>query len=202
MAANFDGCALPLAKIETLLANNPDSVVVVDEAYVDFGADSAIALVNRYPNLLVIQTFSKSRSLAGLRVGFAVGDSGLIDGLQRVKNSFNSYPLDRFAIAGATASIEDREWFERTRQAVIRTRTQLTRDLEAQGFQVLPSAANFIFARHPGRDAGELALALRQRGIIVRHFKQSRIEQFLRITVGTDEQCATLTSALGEILTA
>jgi histidinol-phosphate aminotransferase len=178
-------------------------VVVVDEAYIDFGGpgvDSAVPLVNRHPNLLVVQTLSKSRSLAGLRVGFAVSHVDLIDGLQRVKNSFNSYPLDRFAITGATAAIEDRSWFDRTRQAVIDTRTTLTGELEALGFEVLPSAANFVFARHPGHDAGETAQALRQRGIIVRHFKQPRIEQFLRITIGTDDQCAQLVAALKDIL--
>lgn len=194
------GRALPLADFEILLQANPDSVVVVDEAYIDFGGESAVTLVNRYPNLLVVQTFSKSRSLAGLRVGFAVGHPDLIDALQRVKNSFNSYPLDRLASVGATAAIADREWFEHTRQAVIRTRTALTRDLESLGFEVLPSAANFVFARHPQHDAEKSALALRQRGIIVRHFKQPRIEQFLRITIGTDEQCAALVAALREIL--
>ena len=194
------GRALALADIEVLLKANPDSVVVIDEAYIDFGGESAVPLVNRYPNLLVVQTLSKSRSLAGLRVGFAIGHVDLIDGLQRVKNSFNSYPLDRCAIAGATAAIEDREWFDRTRQAVIRTREALTRDLAALGFEVLPSAANFVFARQPRRDAGEIAQALRQRGIIVRHFNLPRIEQFLRITVGTDAQCALLVTALREIL--
>ena len=194
------GRALPLADIEELLKANPASVVIVDEAYVDFGGASAVALVSRYPNLLVVQTFSKSRSLAGLRVGFAIGHPDLIDALQRVKNSFNSYPLDRLAIAGATAALEDREWFERTRQAVIRTRTALTQNLESLGFEVLPSAANFIFARHPKHDAEKSALALRRRGIIVRHFKAQRIEQFLRITVGTDAQCTALVKALKEIL--
>ena len=196
------GRALPLADIEALLQAHPDSVVLVDEAYVDFGGESAVALVNRHPNLLVVQTFSKSRSLAGLRVGFAIGHADLIDALNRVKNSFNSYPLDRLAIAGATAAIEDREWFDRTRQAVMRTRATLTRDLESLSFEVLPSATNFVFARHPRHDAGKSALALRQRGIIVRHFKLPRIEQFLRITVGTDEQCAALIVALKEILSA
>jgi histidinol-phosphate aminotransferase len=196
------GRALPLAEIDALLNAHPDSVVVIDEAYVDFGAESAVALVNRHPNLLVVHTLSKSRSLAGLRVGFAVGHADLIAGLDRVKNSFNSYPLDRLATAGATAAIEDREWFERTRQAVIRTRRQLTEDLERLGFEVLPSAANFVFARHPAHDAEKSALALRQRGIIVRHFKAPRIDQFLRITVGTDEQCATLIDALKEITSA
>ncbi len=194
------GRALPLADIDALVKANPDSVVLVDEAYVDFGGESAVALVNRHPNLLVVQTFSKSRSLAGLRVGFAIGHADLIDALNRVKNSFNSYPLDRLAIAGATAAIEDREWFERTRQAVMLTRATLTRDLESLGFEVLPSSANFVFARHPRHDAAKSALALRRRGIIVRHFRLPRIEQFLRITVGTDEQCATLIAALREIL--
>jgi histidinol-phosphate aminotransferase len=193
------GRALPLADIARLLDANPDSVVVIDEAYVDFGAESAVALVKRYPNLLVVQTFSKSRSLAGLRVGFAVGHADLIEALERVKNSFNSYPLDRLAIAGAVAALEDHEWFDRTRQAVIRSRMKLVADLEALGFEVLPSGANFIFARHPRHDAATTAQALRQRSIIVRHFKQPRIDQFLRITVGTDEQCEALVSALRQI---
>lgn len=194
------GRLLPLSEIERLLAGNPDSAVVIDEAYVDFGGESAIALVDRYPNLLVVQTLSKSRSLAGLRVGFAVGHADLIEALERVKGSFNSYPLDRLAIAGAVAAIEDREHFETTRQTVIRTREKLVSDLEGLGFVVLPSAANFLFVRHPSRDAAEVSLALRQRSIIVRHFKQPRIEQFLRITVGTDEQCAALVTALHAIL--
>ncbi len=194
------GCVLPPADIETLLKANPDSVVIVNEAYIDFGGESVVPLVNRYPNLLVVQTLSKSRALAGLRVGFAIGHADLIDGLQRVKNSFNSYPLDRCASAGATAAIEDREWFDRTRQAVIHTRSSLTRNLEELGFDVLPSATNFIFARHPRHDAGATAQALRQHGILVRHFKQPRIEQFLRITIGTDAQCALLVAALKEIL--
>jgi histidinol-phosphate aminotransferase len=194
------GRALGLAEVEQIVAGNPDSVVVIDEAYVDFGAESAVRLVNRHRNLLVVHTLSKSRSLAGLRVGYAVGDAGLIEALERVKNSFNSYPLDRLALAGGVAALEDREWFERTRQFVIRSREALRIDLEKLGFQVLPSCANFVFARHPARDAGELAKALRERSIIVRHFRQPRIDQFLRITVGTDEQCQALVAALGEIL--
>lgn len=194
------GCLVPLADIERLVQANPDSVVVIDEAYVDFGGDSAIPLTTRYPNLLVVQTLSKSRSLAGLRVGFAVGHADLIDALERVKNSFNSYPLDRLAIAGAVAAYEDREYFAQTRRAVIASREKLVAELKALGFEVLPSAANFIFVRHPHHDAEKSALALRQRSIIVRHFKLPRIEQFLRITVGTDEQCAALVAALKEIL--
>lgn len=194
------GRALPLAEIERLLAGHPDSVVVVDEAYVDFGGESAIPLAAKYANLLVVQTLSKSRSLAGLRVGFAVGHEDLIEALERIKNSFNSYPLDRLAIAGAVAAMEDHTHFEITRLAVMKSRETLVQDLSALGFEVLPSAANFVFARHPQRDAGELAAALRQRSIIVRHFRQPRIEQFLRITVGTDAQCQALVSALREIL--
>ena len=182
------GIALPLDQVETILAANPDRVVVVDEAYVDFGAESAISLVDAYPNLLVTQTLSKSRSLAGLRVGFAVGHPDLIEGLQRVKNSFNSYPLDRLALAGAVAAMKDRDHFERTRQAVIGERDRLTGGLETLGFEVLPSAANFVLARPPGRNAGQLSAKLREQGIIVRHFTKARIEQFLRITVGTPEQ--------------
>jgi len=196
------GCLVPLADIERLLQANPDSVVVIDEAYVDFGGESAIPLIARYPNLLVVQTLSKSRSLAGLRVGFAAGHAELIEALERVKNSFNSYPLDRLAIAGAVAAFEDRDYFEQTRKAVIASRAKLVADLATLGFDVLPSAANFVFARHPRRDALETAQALRQRGVIVRHFKLPRIEQFLRITVGTDAQCAALVAALKEILTA
>jgi histidinol-phosphate aminotransferase len=167
---------------------------------VDFGTESAVTLVNAHPNLLVVHTLSKSRSLAGLRVGFAIGDAKLIEALERVKNSFNSYPLDRLALAGGVAAIEDREWFEQTRQAVMKSRETLTAQLASLGFEVLPSAANFIFARHPQRDAGQLAQALRERGIIVRHFCLPRIDQFLRITIGTDEQCAALVTVLAEML--
>lgn len=194
------GRLLALSEIERLLVTNRDSVVVVDEAYVDFGGESCIGLVDRYPNLLAVQTLSKSRSLAGLRVGFAVGHADLIEACERVKNSFNSYPLGRLAIAGAVAALEDEAHFEATRQAVMRTRSALVGDLESLGFVVLPSAANFIFARHPGRDAGELAASLRSRSIIVRHFRLPRIEQYLRISIGTDAQCRELVRALGEIL--
>jgi len=194
------GRLLALEAIEQILAANPNSVVVVDEAYVDFGGISAISLVDRHDNLLVVHTLSKSRSLAGLRVGFAVGHPALIEALERVKNSFNSYPLDRLAIVGAVAALEDARHFERTRQAVIATRNTLTAELQALGFEVLPSAANFIFARHPQHDAAKLAQALRDRSIIVRHFKLPRIDQFLRITVGTDAECKALTQALRDIL--
>ncbi len=196
------GRGLALEAIETLLQNNPDSVVIVDEAYIDFGGETAIPLVARYPNLLVIQTFSKSRSLAGLRVGFAVGHEDLIDGLERVKNSFNSYPLDRFALAGGVAAMQDVDYFDATRQKIIAEREALAASLSELGFEVLPSQTNFLFARHGQRDAAELAQALRQRGIIVRHFKSPRIEQFLRITVGTADECTALVTALREIVAA
>lgn len=194
------GRLLPLEAVERIVAGNPDVVVLVDEAYVDFGGQSAIALVGHHPNLLVVHTFSKSRSLAGLRVGYAVGHPDLIEGLERVKNSFNSYPLDRLALAGAVASVEDDAFFQTSCQRVVKTRDQLVADLTALGFEVLPSAANFIFARHPGHDAAQLAAALRQRDILVRHFKLPRIDQFLRITVGTDPQCTTLVEALRSLV--
>ncbi|MFA5242027.1 MAG: histidinol-phosphate transaminase [Sulfuricella sp.] len=197
------GCPLPLAEIERLLEANADSVVVVDEAYIDFGGESAVALVDRFPQLLVVHTLSKSRSLAGLRVGYAIGHAGLIDALNRVKDSFNSYPLDRFAIAGAAAAMEDRAYFDETRRKVMASRSRLVGELEALGFEVLPSAANFIFARHPAHGGAELTASLRERSIIVRHFKNpARIAPFMRITVGTDEQCDALISALKEILAA
>jgi histidinol-phosphate aminotransferase len=194
------GTALPPGMIVRLLERHPERVVLVDEAYVDFGGESVIPLIHEFPNLLVVQTLSKSRSLAGLRVGLAMGQRHLIEALNRVKNSFNSYPLDRLAMAGAIAAYEDEEHFETARRAIIASRTTLVGQLESLGFRVLPSAANFVFASHPARDAAGLASALRERAIIVRHFRQARIEQFLRITVGTPEQCAALTSVLAEIL--
>ncbi len=194
------GRLLPLAAIEAILTANPDSVVLVDEAYIDFGGDTAIPLVARFPNLLVVHTLSKSRSLAGLRVGYAIGHPDLIEALERVKNSFNSYPLDRLAIVGAVAALEDREHFDRTRRAVIATRERLATDLRELGFDVLPSGANFIFARHSKEEAGPLAAALRQRSVIVRHFKLPRIDNFLRISIGTDDECAALVAALKDIL--
>ncbi|AJP57176.1 histidinol-phosphate transaminase [Pandoraea vervacti] len=194
------GRALASGEIERLLAGNPDSVVVIDEAYIDFGGETAAGLIAKYPNLLVVQTLSKSRSLAGLRLGFAIGHADLIEALERVKNSFNSYPLDRLAQAAGVVAIEDEAYFDETRHAVIRSREALTTRLEALGFEVLPSRANFVFVRHPSHDAAQLAAALRERSIIVRHFKHARIAQFLRITVGTDAECVALTDALSEIL--
>jgi histidinol-phosphate aminotransferase len=192
---------LALSEIERLLEKNRDSVVVVDEAYVDFGGESAIGLVARYPQLLVVHTLSKSHSLAGLRVGYAIGQPELIEALSRVKDSFNSYPLDRFAQAGAVACMQDREYFDETRLKVMATRERLVANLTSLGFEVVPSAANFVFAHHPAWDGAELTARLRERSIIVRHFKKpARIAPFMRITVGTDAQCDTLINALKVIL--
>jgi histidinol-phosphate aminotransferase len=194
------GIAQPLEQIERVIAGNPDIVVVVDEAYVDFGAQTAAGLIARYPNLLVVHTMSKAYSLAGLRVGFALGHPDLIQGLDRVKNSFNSYPLDRLALAGAQAAVLDQTYFEQARDAVVRSRDALTADLQRLGFEVLPSAANFVFARHPAHSGEALASALRARNILVRHFKHGRISNHLRITIGTDAQCNQLVIACREIL--
>ncbi|TCA49057.1 histidinol-phosphate transaminase [Rhizobium pisi] len=196
------GIGLPLAGIEALLAAHPDAVVVVDEAYVDFGGESAVPLISQYPNLLVIQTLSKSRSFAGLRVGFALGQRDLIEALVRVKDSFNSYPLDRLAQVAATAAIKDEAWFETCRKKLIASRDRLVRELEALDFEVLPSQANFVFARHESRSGAALQAALRERGVLIRHFAKPRISDFLRISIGTDEECARLISALKEILAA
>jgi histidinol-phosphate aminotransferase len=194
------GVALSRAEIATLLAQHPDVPVVIDEAYVDFGGETAIPLVASHQNLLVVQTMSKSRALAGLRVGYAIGDAGLIEALTRVKDSFNSYPLGRPAQAGAIAALEDEAWFQQSRARVIEGRERLTGGLAQRGFEVLPSSANFVFARHPAHDGATLAAALRQRAVIVRHFAAPRISDFLRITVGTNEQTDRLMSALSDIL--
>ena len=193
------GRAVTLSDIEALLQRNRDSVVVVDEAYVDFGADSAILLTRQYDNLLVVQTLSKSRSLAGLRIGFAIGHADLIEGLTRVKDSFNSYPMDHLAQVAGIASFADEDYFQQTRQRIIADREALRAALAALGFEVLPSEANFVFARPP-KPADEVMRALRARGIIVRHFKAPRIQDWLRITVGTTEENEALVAALEDIV--
>lgn len=194
------GVFTPLQHIEDLLQKNRDSVVVVDEAYIDFGGESAVALTKQYPNLLVVQTVSKSRSLAGLRVGLAIGHADLVEALERIKNSFNSYPLGRMAIVGAAAAFDDVAYFQQTTAAVIRSREALCAELVSLGFEVLPSTANFVFVKHPDHDARVLVQALRERSVIVRHFKLPRIEQHLRITVGSDAQNRALVTALETIL--
>lgn len=191
------GSPLALDAIERIAAGNPQSVVVVDEAYVDFGAESAVALIAGHPNLVVTQTLSKSRSLAGLRVGLAMGQAPLMEALERIKNSFNSYPLDRLALAGAVAAFEDRAYFDETCRQVIDSREALVGQLLERGFEVLPSAANFIFARHAQKGGAALAAGLREHGVIVRHFNRpERIADFLRITIGTPAQNQALITAL------
>jgi histidinol-phosphate aminotransferase len=194
------GIALSLREIESLLERNTESVVVVDEAYVDFGAQSAVTLINQYPNLLVIQTFSKSRSLAGLRVGFAMGSPELIEALERVKNSFNSYPLGRADIAGAVAAIEDKAYFEETCEKIIKTREHVIEELQVMGFELLPSNANFIFARPDWIAAEALYQQLKQAGILVRYFNKPRIKEYLRITIGTDEEMQVFLEKVSKIL--
>ena len=194
------GVALSRAEIVALLEEHPDIPVIIDEAYVDFGAETAMPLVASHPNVLVVQTMSKSRALAGLRVGYAIGDAELIEGLTRVKDSFNSYPLGRPAQAGAIASLEDEAWFQASRARVIEGRNRLTDGLVRLGFDVLPSSANFVFARHPAHEGAALAAALRQQVVIVRHFASPRISDYLRITVGTDPQIDRLLSALSSIM--
>lgn len=196
------GRLLCLHEIEQLLSRNRESVVVVDEAYIDFGGQSAVTLVDRFDNLLVTQTLSKSRSLAGLRVGLAIGNASLVQALQRVKDSFNSYPLDRLAIAGATAAFEDVTYFEQTREKVIRGREFVTAGLQKLGFDVIPSAANFVFASPSQLSAEQVAGALRERSIIVRYFNKPRINAYLRITIGNDQQNRALIDALQEIISA
>jgi histidinol-phosphate aminotransferase len=195
------GIALPRAEIARLLADHPDKPVVVDEAYVDFGAESAVPLIKAHPNLLVVQTMSKSRGLAGLRVGYALGDAGLIESVRRVKDSVNSYPVDRLAQAGAVAAIADEAYFQAGRATVMANRQALTQGLVTLGFLVLPSAANFVFARHDKRGGADLTAALRQRAVLARHFaRPERIAPYLRISVGSEREIARLLSALKEIL--
>lgn len=179
---------MPLDQIKQLLEQNPEQVVIIDEAYIDFGGQSAVTLIDSYPNLLVIQTLSKSRSLAGLRVGFAFGSVELIEGLNRTKNSFNSYTLDRIALAGAVASIEDETYFVETNTKVIVTRERVVKQLEELHFLVTPSAANFVFISHRSIPAKQIFEQLRAEGVLVRYFASPRIDNFLRVSIGTDEE--------------
>ena len=190
------GRAVTLHDIESLLKRNNRTLVIVDEAYIDFGGESAATLVGLYPNLLVIQTLSKSRSLAGMRVGFALGDSNLIEALVRVKDSFNSYPLDRLAQVSARAAMEDDIYFNNVRRKIIATRERTEKGLRGLGFEVIPSQANFVFACHPRFDGRQLYLALKKKGILVRHFDKPAIGQYLRITIGTDDEMNALLDRL------
>ena len=180
--------AMPLADIEEIVAKNPDSVVIIDEAYVDFGGESALPLVDKYDNLLVVQTFSKSRSMAGMRIGFAIGCKELIDAMYAVRNSYNSYTMNMPSILCGVEAVKDRAYFDKTRQAIMETRTETAKKLEVLGFTVLPSSTNFLFAAHERVPAEELFQMLREKHIYVRYFKSPRIQNYLRITIGTPEQ--------------
>lgn len=190
------GVELPLADIEEIVSRNRDVIVIVDEAYVDFGAHSALPLIEKYDNLLVVQTFSKSRSLAGMRIGFACGCPELIRYLNDVKYSFNSYTMDRTALAAGVASVKDRTYFEETCRKIIETREWTKRELKALGFSFEDSKANFIFASHESCPAEELFQALRERHIYVRYFPKGRTHNHLRITVGTQAEMETLVEFL------
>lgn len=194
------GIALPLSDVAAICEANKNHVVIVDEAYVDFGAESAVALLGRYDNLLVVQTFSKSRSLAGMRIGFAFGSEELIGALNAVKNSVNSYTLDRMALAAAKAAVEDQEYTDSICSAIAKTREKTTGKLLELGFRVLPSKSNFLFVSHARVYAGDIFKKLREKGVLVRYFPIPRIDNFLRITVGTDEEMDVLLNAIKEIL--
>ena len=194
------GKTQPVEAIRRILEANPDAVVLVDEAYADFGAQSVVPLIDEYPNLVVVGTMSKSRSLAGLRIGYAMGSADLIEGVKCVKNSFNSYPLDRIALAAGEAAVRDREYFDQTRNKVMATREKTTQKLREMGFLVHDSNTNFIFAMHPDKPGKELTQALRDRGVLVRRFDKARINEYLRISIGTEEEMETLCAYCEEIL--
>ena len=194
------GIALALPAIRELLADNPESAVIIDEAYVDFGAQSAVSLIDEFPNLVVAQTFSKSRSLAGIRLGFAFAQAPMIEALQRIKNSFNSYPIDSLAQAVGLAALGDEAYFQACCSRVIRSRERLGGELAALGFEVFPSQSNFLFVRHASVPAESLYRDLKARGILVRYFKSARIDNCLRISIGTEEECESLTRAIESLL--
>jgi histidinol-phosphate aminotransferase len=196
------GLPLPQAAIERMLVDAPDRLLIVDEAYVDFGAESAVPLIAAHDNLLVVQTLSKSRALAGVRLGFAFGQAPLIEALRRVKDSFNSYPVDCLAEQAGIAALRDGVWFDDNCTRVVRTRERLRGRLEELGFEVLPSVANFLFAQHRVQGGAELFAALRERGVLLRRWDKPRIDNFLRISIGTDAQCDQLLTILEDLLAA
>lgn len=194
------GKYLPLSLIRSIVDKNPDSVVIIDEAYIDFGGESAAGFIDNFPNLLIIQTLSKSRSLAGLRLGFALGHEDLIQGLNRVKNSFNSYTVDRLALAGAEEAFKDEDYFQETRKRIMATRDKVSLSLKSMGFKVIDSKANFIFISHP--EVGALALfqKLRENGVLVRHFNKPRISNYLRVSIGSEEDMDIFLDVVEKIL--
>ena len=193
------GKGLTLETVETIVGRNPESVVILDEAYIDFGGTTAAGLIPRYPNLLVVRTLFKSYSLAGLRVGFALGHEDLIEGLARVRDSINSYTVDRLAQAGARAALEDDAYFQETRSKIVKTRDRVSQALTSQGFRVIPSDANFVFISHPSMPARSLFAGLREKGVLVRYFDKPKIDQYLRVTIGTDDDMDRFLKAVEEI---
>lgn len=193
---------LELTHIKDIVENNPNRVVIIDEAYIDFAKTSAVRLIDTYPNLLVVQTMSKSRSLAGLRVGFAMGHPLLIEALNRVKNSFNSYTLDRLAIAGAEAAITDVKYFNATTKKIVETRGWVTKSLKKIGFTSLPSDANFLFVQHYKIDARTIYTKLKEQNVLVRYFNKPSVDNYVRITIGTDDDMKLLLEKLDLILNA
>ena len=193
------GVEEPLSEIERIVKANPDSVVIVDEAYIDFGGTSALPLTETYDNLLIVQTFSKSRSMAGLRIGFAMGSEKLIKYLKDVKFSFNSYTMNLPSIMLGKAAVEDKEYFEETTGKIVKTREWFKKELTQMGFVFPDSKANFVFAMHPSFSGDYLFGELRKRNIVVRHWNSPAIKEYLRITIGTDSQMQAVAKALREI---
>lgn len=191
---------LNIKQIEEIVKNNPEQVVIIDEAYVDFAEQSAVSLIKQYDNILVVQTTSKSRALAGLRVGYAMGHPSLIDALIRIKDSFNSYTLDRLALAGAKEAFKDVDYYDEIIKQIIKTRDNAIQKMAQLGFNVLPSQTNFLFVTHKDYDATILYQQLLSEGILVRHFNKHPIDQFLRITIGTDDQMEALFTALEKMM--
>lgn len=180
------GMLIGLDEIEKIVSKNPQAVVIIDEAYIDFGGQSAVKLIDKYKNILIVQTFSKSRSLAGLRVGFAIGNKDLIKGLDIVKNCFNSYTLDRVALEGAKLAIEDKKYFQNNIEKIIQTRERVKAELLNRGFIVTDSKSNFLFVKHPSRKAKDIFEYLKSNCVLVRYFDIDRIKDFLRISIGKD----------------
>ena len=192
--------ALKIYEIEKIEKNSPNQLIIVDEAYVDFGAESAVKLVNKYDNVLVVQTFSKSRSFAGMRLGYAIGSENIIEGLNRLKFSFNSYTIDRISIEAGIESFKDNEYFEKTNAKIIQTREKTSEKLKKLGFKVLNSSANFIFISHKDVYAGDLYKKLKENGVLVRYFAKDRIDNYLRVTIGTDEEMGIFIEKLEKLL--
>ncbi|WP_077302765.1 histidinol-phosphate transaminase [Virgibacillus pantothenticus] len=186
--------------MENIVKHNPDNVVIIDEAYVDFAPETAVALTHKYEQLLIVKTFSKSRSLAGLRVGYAIGHPHLIEALTRIKDSFNSYTIDRLAIVGAKAAIEDTAYFKQTTRHILQTREWTREQLEERGFSVLPSATNFLFVHHPVYEAEKLYQQLKEKKVLIRYFRNQGITDYMRITIGTDEMMRKFLLVLDQVM--